>query len=780
MSDIFYLRTLFPDTSVPWSPDPSCHFTRYGMQRVYNPIGVKAKLVFMEDTSVDDNLEVNGVLLHPNCSGPTNIFSEGDILAYGISYDGYVDIDVIDHWGSNMGVGLSDGGKVQWLPDVPASTSSSSSIDSSSSSSSSSNEDKTTELYTNIISQGHYDILPFSYIVERGIGSGSSFNFNYETASNNISYDALITFNTPIETKTSVFVPETDGAKYRHDPMFYADIIVDGKGIDKYSLRSQQNMYTKEDLNVVFNIPKFTWDNSIFGIHNSSSESSNDPQEGYVWIGTSDKHIKKVDYSSRGTSIVSSSNTPSEVYMITFSENNNDTYVTCYDYLSKYTCTSYLSNIDDFYENNTIANDNNVIALCDSSNLISVDSYHGKVIFRDKNTLEEINSYNGFDAPFKVKWSKYHNCYLVAGTNILWKFYNGIKTPVYTIKDYTIVDFDCSEDGIVGIILNGISDNIIRFLDKNLYSMLYSESISDKTARYCRYCQQGRFYVLLEVNSGDAYTTTNYLFNSITKDLSKTESTNSIITTTTTTTYITPVNKVEMIKPDVNSVWQKGTSQQIVWLSNASVSDKVKIELYKGIRLIDTISAETDNTGIYVWAIAESYSNGSNYKIKITRLAAGDITQYDITEEFTLTDIPQVTTTTTTKILDRAIGAEYNKYTNQVVIVLNNGLIGVFDLNYRTFDGLFSSGVNNVSCIAIRDSKTKKFNGITKARVFVGDKQYLSNKWDSGIIETDLTSIYYGGGNNLENGEKYYVNIQVYSEKYGWSEVQTKEFVMPK
>jgi hypothetical protein len=43
-----------------------------------------------------------------------------------------------------------------------------------------------------------------------------------------------------------------------------------------------------------------------------------------------------------------------------------------------------------------------------------------------------------------------------------------------------------------------------------------------------------------------------------------------------------------------------------------------------------------------------------------------------------------------------------------------------------------------------------------------------------------LNSIYYGGGDNLVPGETYYVNIQVYSEDSGWSEVQTKTWIMPK
>jgi hypothetical protein len=40
--------------------------------------------------------------------------------------------------------------------------------------------------------------------------------------------------------------------------------------------------------------------------------------------------------------------------------------------------------------------------------------------------------------------------------------------------------------------------------------------------------------------------------------------------------------------------------------------------------------------------------------------------------------------------------------------------------------------------------------------------------------------MYYGGGNNLDRGETHYVNIQVYDAQYGWSNIQTKEWTMPR
>jgi hypothetical protein len=277
----------------------------------------------------------------------------------------------------------------------------------------------------------------------------------------------------------------------------------------------------------------------------------------------------------------------------------------------------------------------------------------------------------------------------------------------------------------------------------------------------------------------------NYVFDSISKIFSKNKQSklSSAELTTTTTTLPFPNSKVIMVSPTVESVWAKGESYDIKWVSNGSTNDLVKIELYKGIKFTDTIIDQTGNTGVYSWTIPTSYSNGSDYTIKVIWLSAGDESNYDITERFSIYDAAMVTTTTTTslaKISDKSVGVSYNKYTKQIVNVLSNGMIGTYDLIDSTSKGLFQSEVSKVTCMAIKDKKTNKFKGMNKVRVFVGSDQYLSDKWDSGIIETDKTSIYYGGGYNLLPGSKYFVNIQVYSDKYGWSSVQSKEFVMPK
>ena len=651
------------------------------------------------------------------------------------------------------------------------------------SSSSSSSYEEALELFTTLITQGHHDILPFSFMIERGNENSTTFPFSFVTQTNNcLNYDAIISLNSNTVTTTStVFIPEVEEAQYKHEPMFYVDLIIEGKGVQKYSLRSQSELYEYETPSLVFNIPKFSWDNSIFGIV-EESESSVDVNEGYVWVGTSSKMIHKLSYDLQSASNIYAANASSEVYAITFGQDNNNTYVSCYDHLTTYLGTSYYSSPQELVKEAEILNsDNDIFTMDDlqSGNVISTEAYSGKVIFRDRTTLTIVQEYSGFDAPFKVVWSSAHACYLVAGTHTLWKLQNGQKTAVYNIKDYSIVDFDCSEGGVVGILFRGTNVSIIRFLDKNFYSLLYTANITDGDVRYCKYCEQGKFYVLVELSSEDAYSSRHYLFDSINKTLNTIDSVNETVTTTTTTTLPAPTHKVEMVAPVSTDVWQKGLAHDIKWRSSASIVDVVKIELYKGIILVDTIVQQTGNTGVYSWTIANTYANGSDYSIRVTWLSAGDTSNYDDSDSFSITDIPQTTTTTTTKIIDRAVGVGYNSFNSQIVIVLSNGLVGVYQLDDNTFYGLFESSIGSVSCVAIKDRKVNKFTGVNKVRVFVGSEVYLSDMWDSDIIETDKTSIYYGG-KSLTPGKQYFVNIQVYSEKYGWSETQSKSFILPK
>jgi hypothetical protein len=105
--------------------------------------------------------------------------------------------------------------------------------------------------------------------------------------------------------------------------------------------------------------------------------------------------------------------------------------------------------------------------------------------------------------------------------------------------------------------------------------------------------------------------------------------------------------------------------------------------------------------------------------------------------------------------------------------------LGYFDTNEKVLVGMMDMGIIDINCMAVRDETIKEFDTVTKVRIFVGSQAYLNDKWDSGEVTTSLTAMYYGGGNNLIPGEVYYVNIQAYSSATGWSEVQSRQFIMP-
>jgi hypothetical protein len=94
------------------------------------------------------------------------------------------------------------------------------------------------------------------------------------------------------------------------------------------------------------------------------------------------------------------------------------------------------------------------------------------------------------------------------------------------------------------------------------------------------------------------------------------------------------------------------------------------------------------------------------------------------------------------------------------------------------FYGLLDSGIDDVTCLSTGKNLITDYEQTSKVRIYVGTDKYLNNLWDSGIVETSASSMYYGGGNNLIMGNTYYLNIQVYSDVYGWSEIQTKKWIM--
>lgn len=126
----------------------------------------------------------------------------------------------------------------------------------------------------------------------------------------------------------------------------------------------------------------------------------------------------------------------------------------------------------------------------------------------------------------------------------------------------------------------------------------------------------------------------------------------------------------------------------------------------------------------------------------------------------------------------------------------------IFDENFDVVFALFTSGIVvtleydgastctatqvGVLADAVSFAKGSLVAGISpdevkqsKVRVIVGSKEGSSDRWDSGEVTTSSSRMFYGGGDNLEPGEAYWVSISVMDSSGSWSAPATTRFVAP-
>ncbi|KKL78156.1 hypothetical protein LCGC14_2027660 [marine sediment metagenome] len=90
--------------------------------------------------------------------------------------------------------------------------------------------------------------------------------------------------------------------------------------------------------------------------------------------------------------------------------------------------------------------------------------------------------------------------------------------------------------------------------------------------------------------------------------------------------------QITILSPTSSDKYFTESQKSIQW-SSINAGSTIKLELFKGNSLISVISSSTFNDGIAQWTIAESYSDGEDYKIKVTSISTG---VYDFSEEFTI------------------------------------------------------------------------------------------------------------------------------------------------
>lgn len=666
-----------------------------------------------------------------------------------------------------------------------------SSSSSSKDSSSSSFPDTFTEQLNQIIAGNNPDnLILFTYTPESGFVSNDDsqqIQFSFRTVNNEyFNYDTLLNPTVDEESSEDVYVPEDPDVKIKHEPIFYVDLIVRNSGVKNISVRSQETKYQNEQVKYSFIIPKFTWNQDLItdAITSNVTYTPLEDATGSFWAGTSDDKLHKIEYTSNVAASAYSTSEDGTIKNILVNPNGQEMYVTTDEKLKKYIIDNYIDNNDQpqlfVTENLSIDNVYKIMSWYDD-NIWSVLPELGTIQELDPDLLTKESEVTGFDAPFKIVRSDYHNATFVAGTNVLWR-YDGTIKAVYGIEGYEISDFDVSDNGQICIALNGVDDSYLRILDRNLFRLLINERFTNGKARFCKFCSNGFFYGLSEIDSGgDQFIAQSHLYNTLNGQYSVTISPNTLFKPTVVPTPTPATKPVEIEYPDGGENVLIGGEVEILWKSTKSVNDSVKIELYKGGVFLRTIIASTPNTGVYSWTVPATLSIASDYKIRMEWLAAevNPANEDYSSTNFSMVDIFPTSSEDQVDFFG-SIGVDYDKQNNQMVIVLQSGLVGFLSFEDFTFQGWIDSGIVNYTSMVVKNENISEIGTVSKVRIFVGSQPYLSDKWDSGIVETDLNSIYYGGGDNLVPGELYYVNIQIYSTDSGWSEVQTKKWFMPK
>lgn len=661
----------------------------------------------------------------------------------------------------------------------------------------------TLQINSVLISQGLSGFLPFVfYGEEKFAGDASQLIFNFRTSRTQY-FDYSGIFSPPVSTPATntTYLPETEDSKNVHSPIFFVDLITDDKsGVSQISARATKDRYEKRLPKYTFVIPKFTWSNS--DIKGSGGTVGLTGSLGTFWIGTGSKNLYKVEYTdktiskelvspiySEGVADSSSSSqsdktkkVDSEIHEICFNKTDNSMYLTCYDHLRKYVIDNYLGSSGysmQVYQNAVMYNQNKKIVYASNDIVLAVNQYYGIVYQLDPNTLNEISALSGFDSPFKIVKSNYHNCFFVAGTNFLWKMTGNSVKAIYSINGYRISDIDVTINGEIAITLNGIQDSIFRVIDKNLYAILFETIIDNGNFRFCKYCN-GNIYAIAQLDSGTYdYSLSHYVYDLKNKTILNVVSNNNVQNSQSSSSPGTaPTDRIEVVSPVAGDAFIYGQKVTLKWRSSETKDKVIRIDLYKDDVFYTTIIDSTENTGSYDWEIPSTIDQSNTYRISFVWLSTPP-TLYN-SSYFTIDSAISSSSALVIPLnVGNVVGVDYDDKSNNVIVVVKEGYLGFFDLIKNNFTGLIDLQETSVNCMAVKNVKITEFDKVTKVRIFIGSQKYLNDKWDSGEVDTELTSMYYGGGNNLMVGETYYMNIQVYSVATGWSEVQTRQFIMP-
>ncbi|MFX1375114.1 MAG: Ser-Thr-rich GPI-anchored membrane family protein [Promethearchaeota archaeon] len=73
---------------------------------------------------------------------------------------------------------------------------------------------------------------------------------------------------------------------------------------------------------------------------------------------------------------------------------------------------------------------------------------------------------------------------------------------------------------------------------------------------------------------------------------------------------------IQVIRPNSSSIWNVSSTYEIIWDASSLISN-VRIELYRGAYIVQTISSNTPNDGTYPWTLSSGLTSSDDYYILI-------------------------------------------------------------------------------------------------------------------------------------------------------------------
>ena len=92
---------------------------------------------------------------------------------------------------------------------------------------------------------------------------------------------------------------------------------------------------------------------------------------------------------------------------------------------------------------------------------------------------------------------------------------------------------------------------------------------------------------------------------------------------------------ITVTNPTTSTTWIKGETVIIQWNTNVSANANVRILLYQGNTLVNSIVNITPNYGYYTYSVPTSLTNGSNYRVRVFDIANPSVG--DFSDFFTIT-----------------------------------------------------------------------------------------------------------------------------------------------